>query len=290
MDFESMQTETVESTTPAEVTTDAGADDFDVAWDGDGQTAGDEMELDAEEAGGSEAEADQQEAETAEASENAEKPEKSKEQKDESADQRFRLKHLGEETEVGREEVIALAQKGLDYDRKTASQSAKIAEYEEFLKELCPPNTSVEQLMDLTRARILKASEEKAGRNISEADAILRVQQNRAEKKAAAKREADAEKTRIETEAKAKNDEAIRRFVDVYGNVDPKDIPQSVWEEAKKDGDLLGAYTRYENKQLKADLEALRQTEKNKARSTGSLKSQGAAAAKDPFDAAWDSF
>lgn len=289
MSTEFMQAESVETTAVAEVTTDTTADVFDSNWDDDGLTVDDDMSLEADDAT-EEAEVEDQHEVDEETASVSEESEVSEEKKPEAEDQRFVLKHLDEQREVGRDEVIELAQKGMDYDRKVPMLQSKVADYEEFLKELCPPNASIEQMMDITRARLYRAKEARENRDISETDALLFVQQERAAKKAAAKAAAEEEAARAQTAKQQRSNESIQRFIAAYGNVDPKDIPQSVWDEANKDGDLLGAYTRYENKKLKNELEVLKQTEKNKARSTGSRKSQGATAAKDPFDAAWDSF
>jgi len=287
MNYEEMQTETVEAAESADVTTEVDLSAFDEGWDDDGYPAEvEDAEQTTEEADSDEAEADQQEAETADASEATEETEQTEEQKDETADQRFTLKHLDEVKEVGRDEVIALAQKGLDYDRKTQKLTNKIAEYEEFLKELADPNNlTIEQLMDSTRARIYMANAEREGREVSESDAIFAVQKARVDK-------AEAETSKAaEAESKAQETrkEAIKRFVEVYPNMKAEDIPQSVWDEAGRTGDLLGAYTRHENAELKKKIRAMETNRKNEQRSIGSKKTAGSGKAKDPFDEGWDS-
>lgn len=295
MDNEIMQAEVAESSAGAEVTTDAELDIFDADWDGDGLTVGDDMELETDNATEEAAEADQQEAaetenaEPADMAENTESTEPDKAEEAKAEDQRFVLKHLDEEREVGREEVISLAQKGLDYDRKVPKLTNKVEDYESFIKELAG-DLSIDQFMDLARARLLVDAEAKQNREISEADALLKVQADRAAK-ANAKSESEKEARRQESaaaeEARQKN---INAFIAAYPNVKAEDIPASVWADANKTGDLVGAYTRYENQKLKAENSALKQNEKNRARSTGSRKTDGAASAKDPFDAAWDAF
>lgn len=302
MDSEAMQAETMENTAAAEVTTDAALDAFDADWDSDGLTAAEEDGFEMADAAEETAEADQQTAGDAENATEAETPdtetetEPTEERQSKAEDQRFVLKHL-DETRIldltkpeQREEASTLMQKGMDYDRKTGLLTARIDDYEEFFKDLMPEGLTIEQFMDITRARMYKSAEAKEGREISESNALLKIQKDRAEKKAAAKAAAKREAETKEAETNRKSAESIQRFVAEYPGVKADDIPQTVWEEAKKDGDLLGAYTRFELKKLKAENEALKQNEKNKARSTGSRKTEGAAAAKDPFDAAWDAF
>lgn len=289
MNIEEMQTEFAEATEDTEVTTEVDLSAFDDGWDDDGQpNSFDSAEEEAEEVTGEEAEADQQEAETAEASDNTEEPEQTEEPKDVAADQRFTLKHLDEVKEVGRDEVITLAQKGMDYDRKVPKLNAKIAEYEEFLNELAAPGKlTIEQLIDSTRARLLQKKKMDEGEDISEADAIFEVQRAREEKSRAKE---GPEKTEVPEEKPQETTPVeVKRFMEVYPNVKAEDIPQSVWDDVKRTGDLLGAYTRYENAELKRRMTALETNKKNEERSTGSRKTAGSAKARDAFDEGWDS-
>ena len=283
MNYEEMQTEFAEDTVDTEVTTEVDLSAFDEGWDDDGYPAyEDEAESETEEVDSDEAEADQQEAETTDASEATEETEQTEGAEDKSADQRFTLKHLDEVKEVGRDEVISLAQKGMDYDRKVPKLNKKIADYEEFLKELAEPgNLTIEELIDSTRARMLMSKEAREGREMSETDAIFKVQKARAEKA-----QAEAEPTQPETNL---TDEHIQKFIAAYPNLKADDIPQSVWEETKITGDLLGAYTRHENAELKKRIYALETNKKNEKRSTGSRKTAGSGKARDAFDEGWDS-
>ena len=288
MNTENMQVETTESAVGAEVTTSAEIDVFDNSWEDDGFTEVDKDSLEVEETEAENAEADQQNAEEAENAENSETEAQTEEGKEEKADQRFTLKHLDEVREVDRDEVIVLAQKGMDYDRKTAMLNDTIANYEEFLKELCPEGLTIEDLMDMTRARMLQESEREKGNELSETDALLRVQRQRAENRKAAKEKAQNTEQQQKEAAEHKQKADINNFVAAYPDVKAADIPKSVWDEVNKGSDLLSAYTRYENKMLRDENKALKQNEKNKSRSTGSRKTEGAAAAKDAFDAVWD--
>lgn len=82
----------------------------------------------------------------------------------------------------------------------------------------------------------------------------------------------------------------LNRFAMARPDVKAENIPGEVWQEFRSSGDLLGAYTRYENAQLRQRISALEQNQRNRERSAGSRRTAGAAQLKDIFDAAWDAF
>ena len=76
-------------------------------------------------------------------------------------------------------------------------------------------------------------------------------------------------------------------FMQAYPNVKADEIPKEVWEDAGRTFDLTGAYLRYQNRQLQEEIKTLRQNNKNKERSTGSMKSVGSRTKDQAFDALW---
>ena len=75
-----------------------------------------------------------------------------------------------------------------------------------------------------------------------------------------------------------------------HPNLNPKSIPQSVWEEVRQGSTLVNAYDRYETEQLRAENQRLQQqlavqaqNAKNKQNSLGSMKSGSQTQKKDPF-------
>lgn len=210
----------------------------------------------------------------------------------------FDLKHLGEVKTVGREEVVALAQKGLNYDhirgeRDAARQeAARLSELETFLKELAAPQgMSVEDLIDSTRANVL-ADREKIDPSV----ALQRVKLERDRRAFEAEKQKGIQAKQEADQAEARRRDSFLRFAKEYPDVDPKTIPKEVWDKFGEGADLSDTYSRYENKQLKeelktmtAKLEAEKQNNKNKTRSTGSQKSAGAESQKkqDPIDLDW---
>ena len=206
----------------------------------------------------------------------------------ETANQRFKIKYNGAEEEYDLDQMTTLAQKGRDYDhvredRDTLRDEAKTAEYQlMFLKDLADrAGLTVDEQIDRTRALWLMNDEFDKGNEISEAEALLRVQRNR--------------KTVPVQEEEPQQNETnlmIDRFLSVYPNVKYDEIPQEVWDVVQKTHDLLGAYQAWEIKRLKADNDKLKQSaqnERNAQRSTGPLKSTGSGQKRDACDEGWDS-
>lgn len=246
--------------------------------------------------------ADQPEEDVAETAEEAEtEAEQTEEQQPEAeepaeaetqADQ-FELKHLDEVKSVGREEVIALAQKGMDYDRVRQKYDAakpavewyeKNSDTVKWLEEMAAEqNMSLAEMVDETRAEIMAR---KTNQSVAVCRGIVANERKAMELEARQKAiEASDKNSRVDTE--------VKEFLQAYPKVGPDGIPQDVWDEVNKGESLINAYRAYENKQLKAELEEARaanerraQEEKNKARSTGSQSTQGKKEI-DPFDALW---
>ena len=89
---------------------------------------------------------------------------------------------------------------------------------------------------------------------------------------------------------------AVDQFVQKYPGVKAEEIPQAVWDEVKRTGDLVGAYENYQNTKVKDDkiasleqeIETLKQNQKNAARSTGSASSSGKTSGKSLIQQLWD--
>lgn len=255
---------------------DDGWDDFESpTLEEDEPEADGEPDAQPEEPEEAEGEADEAEPESepATSEETAEQPE---EQPDEAGNQRFTLKFLGEDRDVSLDEMRELAQKGMNYDH-VKEQSETLKGYETFLKELADSgDMTIEDLMATTRAKMLVQKAESEGRELSEEDALKQVR--------GAAQQQTAEKSETE-----KRQEAITRFISLYPGIDSKDIPQSVWDEAERLGDLIVPYQKYELQKLRDENAQLRQNNKNRERSTGSRRTTGATTPSDAFDEGWDS-
>ena len=214
-----------------------------------------------------------------------EEPETPQEPETPAEPETFELTFLGDKRSVNRDEVITLAQKGMNYDHAVAQANDKLKEYEDFFKELSP-NEKIEDVMDGVLAR-LKAQRE----GIDEGVALQRVKLDR-ERKALEKQQSSVAQAKQQDEARQ---ESFRRFAQQYPDVDVKDIPKEIWGKVAQGGDLVSLYAEHENRQLKAELKSLQdkvaameQNSKNKSRSTGSVTTAGKAQEKDDFDSVWD--
>ena len=269
-------------------------DDFDQSDDQEKEDDQKEGETDAEAESEAEPEkAGEDETEDEPKEETGEQKEKEPEPQKGAEDQRFTLKVNGAESEVSRDEVIALAQKGMDYDRIKAERDSfkadaptmqRYREQETFLKDLAEKSgITVDALMENVRVKMAMDQD----KNLTEDQARAKVKAD------VAARQQPAEE-KVEEKAKEPSPEERRQamfasFVQAYPDVKADSIPKEVWETAGRTFDLVGAYRDHEIRTLRKEVETLRQNNKNKERSTGSRKSVGATTPKDPFDEAWDS-
>lgn len=242
--------------------------------------------------------ADQQEAEEtpAEEPEKEETPPaepKADAQEEKAADQptTFILKHLDEIKTVDRDEVVKLAQQGMDYERVKTERD----QLREYRKEADPAITllksyakqsgsSVSEYIDRVRKQELMASglNEQAAASMIAADkreAALNAReqaQTQAQKKLDAEDAKQKEKADAEAAQTEKRIQDMAAFIKKYPGLNPKeDIPAEVWGNVKNGETLISAYTAYRNKKLEAELAALKQNQTNAKKSTGSMTTKG---------------
>ena len=285
-------------------------DDVAVADDGQTNDVDDSEDPDnTEESEEEDADADQREADDAEGGDaDAEAKGESEGDKGTPDQDEFVLKHLGEERKVSRDEVVQLAQKGLDYDRirerwdGVKNDIPKLRSYEKFLADLAESRGgNIEALMDETMTQILINRAKAKGEELSASAAAAQAVRMRMENGTPRGYDDEATEpgvsgTEGEPGGKPDANEMVNRFLAEYPTVRAESIPKEVWDEVNRNGgDLLQAYRGYENKKLaeenkrlQKELESAKQQQKNKARSTGSTKSVGSAATIDPFDSGWD--
>lgn len=246
-----------------------------------------------------EPEADQQEGE-AEAEAANEPTAEAQEQTDgsEEADQPelIELKHLGQTVRVTPEQLNSYAQMGLDYQRIREDRDAarkeveRLTAMETFLKELAAPQgISVEDLIDGARAEVLAKKE-----HLNKDVALQRIKLDRERKAFEAQKDQQKKEAQAKSQEEAKRQEQFLRFARTYPKVKPNDIPKDVWDAFKDGEDLVNAYARFENRELKekvskleSQLETAKKNSENKRRSAGSQRSAGSASEMDEFDRAW---
>lgn len=246
-----------------------------------------------------EPEADQQEGE-AEAEAANEPTAEAQEQTDrsEEADQPelIELKHLGQVVRVTPEQLNAYAQMGLDYQRirddrdEARKEVERLTAMETFLKELAAPQgISVEDLIDGARAEVLAKKE-----HLNKDVALQRIKLDRERKAFEAQKDQQKKEAQAKSQEEAKRQEQFLRFARTYPKVKPNDIPKDVWDAFKDGEDLVNAYARFENRELRekvskleSQLETAKKNSENKRRSAGSQRSAGSASEMDEFDRAW---
>lgn len=204
----------------------------------------------------------------------------------------FTLLHLDDPPRnVGREEVIRLAQQGLDYERVRQERDILRASRQEDQQVVelvkgfaARSGMSVAEYVDYCRTQDLMAQ----GVNEATAKAQVEIEKQRLQMDKQAQEAQDAETAanaeRERAQAQRKDMEA---FLAVYPNVKATEIPKEVWQRVAAGGSLVTEYTRWENTQLRAQL-AARESQQNAAeKAPGSMTSRGQKGRKT-IDDYWD--
>ena len=243
-------------------------------------------------------EANQADAEKGEADKTADTTEKKPEE-----NPTFELKYLGETKAVSRDEIIPLAQKGMDYDRQIQKFGELTKEHETLKTEKSKSDEVLAEFKEIAAQSGLRDVNElldnyKANKLVEQgvdpSVALERVRIDRERKelsaekaKIAAEKSAKTSAEETERQHKEKVEKDAAEFVKTYPTCDFKTIPAEVWKDVDGGMSLLTAYIKYENAQLKAEREAEKKAAENQSRSTGSRASAGNSTKKDAEDALW---
>lgn len=210
----------------------------------------------------------------------------------------FDLKYNKEVKQYTRQQVTELAQKGLNYDHVTEQRDRLQQENADLSKRLNENSGIIEMLKTaaeangkslpdyLTSIRINGL----VSQGLSMETARERVLREDAEQRLHSQQKAEEAAASGKREAEQRQKEDITRFQQKYKDVDPKTIPEEVWN-AVRDGELLtDAYGDYQRRELERQLKeaneklAIRaKNESNKQKSLGSLQSTKQETGKDPF-------
>lgn len=285
-------------------TTDAFLD----GWDGEAEAAADQPEVDAEPMGDGEeppAEGADESAETPNEGTpppaDAEQAPQTQQTETETVDARpqtWELRHMDEVRRVNEADMVALAQKGLDYDRIRS-------QYDEFKPVMEMVNHFANQQGLNTKDYIsMLRAQAKQAEGLSEADARRSVElEDREAVVAAAEAERQAQQAamaqaqRAEAEAASRRQADIQEFQQTFPEAakDPNSIPPQVWADVRNGSSLVAAYARYAVQQARQDAAdakretaSVQQNQRNAERSTGSMRSAGdGLKSKDPFLEGW---
>lgn len=218
----------------------------------------------------------------------------------------FTLKVNKEERTVSREEMIALAQKGADYDRvKAAADKSKsdnealnrqISEMKPLYDTLCEvakgQNTSVENLLENFQIQILCQKE-----NLSEGEARERLARVKAERELEKLKTAPAAKS-PEQVRKERADQEIAQFQKDFPDVPLSEVPvDELMADVQSGKSLTIAYQGYlmrqkdaEIQRLNTELAAAEQNRRNRQASPGSAGDSGSRKTKSATDDFWAAF
>lgn len=237
---------------------------------------------------------DSQEQETTEGEEEQSTEEAAADEQAQAEEPMFDLKYNKETKQYTKQQVTELAQKGLNYDHVTEQrdrlqqENADLAKFKdeysgvfETLESMAEAaGKKLPDFLTSIRMNMLVAqgvSQETARERILREDAERRLQASAAEENRKSK-------------AEERQREDIRRFQEKYKDVDPKTIPQEVWQAVGKGELLVDAYGDYQRRELERQLKeaneklAIRaKNESNKQKSLGSLQSTKQETGKDPF-------
>lgn len=207
----------------------------------------------------------------------------------------FTLKNREEVRQVNRQELIAMAQKGWDYDAVRRERD-ELREYRQGTESALRAvkayaersGMTVEQYLDFCREQELVAG----GMSRETAQAQISVEKRQAaldakEAEEAAAKKAQETQEQIERERAKAREREFDAFMAAYPDVKAADIPKEVWAAVAKGESLTTAYTMHVNEALKAKLAAQQQNEKNAARSPGSMNSRGESGRKS-IDELWE--
>ena len=204
--------------------------------------------------------------------------------------QTWELRHMGEVRQANEAEMVALAQKGMDYDRIRS-------QYDEFKPVMEMVNHFANQQGLNTKDYIsMLRAQAKQAEGLSEADARRSVELEDREAVVAAA-EAERQAQRAETEAASRRQADIQEFQQTFPEAakDPNSIPPQVWADVRNGSSLVAAYARYAVQQARQDAAdakretaSVQQNQRNAERSTGSMRSAGdGLKSKDPFLEGW---
>lgn len=220
----------------------------------------------------------------------AEAPETT-EQPAETKPELFDLKFLGETKQYTRDEMTALAQKGLNHDR-ILQQRDELQQFRSQNENVITDLGRIAQQFGMSPVDLLSSMEtnllRQQGKTQEEAEAIIRA--NKSERQLQAYQTQEQRMRQQQEEAQQRQQRDIQEFVQKYPNMDYKTIPPTVWQDVRKGESLVNAYGKYEMQQLRAEnqrlqqqLEAKAQNDKNKQNSLGSMQSGSATPKTDPF-------
>lgn len=190
--------------------------------------------------------------------------EQTEETKDNQEQPKIKVKYNHEEKELTLEEATLLAQKGMNYDKLTSQLAAlQNSKGLQYLNKLASrSNSNIDDLVDYWEQRDEQEQlNQLIQANIPEeyAKEMLESRKFREQTKAQ-----EAEKKAREAE-EAKQTAELNDFINLYPDLKPDAIPKEVWDYRNQNGKSLAeAMMWHENKELKKQVQILKQNEENR--------------------------
>lgn len=178
--------------------------------------------------------------------------EPAQEAQSESSEELFTLKNRDEKRQVTRDELIAMAQKGWDYDTVRAERD----QLRQYRQEANPT------------LEMVRLSAQQKGMTVPQYLDHCRRQDLAQTRPAPAGGQSSALIQRFKQNARRQD---MERFLNAYPGVNAESIPKEVWGRVARGVPLVSAYAMHENQQLKVQLAAERQNRVNRARTPGTL-------------------
>ena len=248
--------------------------------------------MDEEESGESVAEEEiSEEAEQPETkAEQEEQPEEAENQGEPKEEVLLEIKYNGELKKITLDEARTLAQKGMNYDH-IKTENERLSGSAKVLERLAKAvNQSPEEYLNTLNARLAADEEKQQIKDVMtkygvNEETAKRIHQDRKEN---AKQQEDYSSIKnklFDMEIQEKARQIWADFTKEHPEIkNYNSLPEEVQLAVKAGKDLTDAYNAYEIKQLKEKLAKSERQEKNKGKSTGSMKDSGSSAAEtDPF-------
>ena len=209
------------------------------------------------------------------------------------------IKHLKGEMDIQRADIRGMLQKGVDYDRVQKQRDAAVKQLEDQTKwrqereDLFTALEAAAKQSGTDLAGIVKKLRVNLyrGNGATEAEALARVAQEDAEAKLTAMQQRATEAQRQQAEQQSRVQREYMEFHSRFPDVRIENVPQSVIQKSSTgELSLANAYQAYLYDQLKAENQRLQQTinarkqnEENRKKTTGSARSSGSQAQMDDF-------
>ena len=211
------------------------------------------------------------------------------------APESFTLKHLDETRTVGKDEVVQLAQKGMDYDR-IRTERDELRQYRQeadpalsLVKSYAQKNgMDIPAYIDYCRRQELMSQgvDEPTARatvNVEKQQAAIQAQ---TEQMRAQQRQQAAQMAQVRQRQEARQRD-MRDFIAAYPGIKAETIPKEVWAQVSGGKSLTTAWTMYQNQQLTAQLAAQKQNQANAQAAVGSLAARHEGGDQDEIDRLW---